>query len=91
MPNKPRAGITLVIAIVAFLAPVVGSAYLAWWESYATEKTLSISNAQDVMRRIEETSSNSKETLRDWRKLICRPARHKTSSSCARLISGPVI
>jgi len=61
MPNKPRAGITLVIAIVAFLAPVVGSAYLAWWESYATEKTLSISNAQDVMRRIEETSSQFKE------------------------------
>ncbi len=61
MPNKPRAGITLVIAIVAFLAPVLASAYLAWWESYATEKTLSISNAQDVMRRIEETSSQFKD------------------------------
>ena len=57
MPNKPQAGITRIIAIVAFLAPVLASVYLAWWESYATEKTLNLNNAQDVMRRVEETSS----------------------------------
>ncbi|MGB0082376.1 MAG: CSS-motif domain-containing protein, partial [Terracidiphilus sp.] len=61
MPNKPRTGITLLIALVAFLAPVLASAYLAWWESYSTEKTLSLSNAQDVMRRVEETSSQFKD------------------------------
>jgi sensor c-di-GMP phosphodiesterase-like protein len=61
MPNKPRAGITLLIAVVAFLAPVLASAYLAWWESYATEKALSLNYAQDVLRRIEKTSSQFKE------------------------------
>jgi sensor c-di-GMP phosphodiesterase-like protein len=61
MPNKPRAGITLLIALVAFLAPVLASAYLAWWESYATEKALSLNNAQDVLRRMEETSSQFKD------------------------------
>ena len=39
----------------------MASAYLAWWESYATEKTLSLTNAQDVLRRIEETSRQFKE------------------------------
>ena len=56
MPNKPRVGITLFIALAAFLAPILASAYLAWWESYATEKALSLANAQDVLRRMEETS-----------------------------------
>ncbi len=61
MPNKPRVGITLFIALAAFLAPILASAYLAWWESYATEKALSLANAQDVLRRMEETSSQFKE------------------------------
>jgi sensor c-di-GMP phosphodiesterase-like protein len=61
MPNKPRAGMTLLIALLAFLVPVLASAYLAWWESYATEKTLSLNNAQDVLRRIDETSSQFRE------------------------------
>ena len=61
MPNKPRVGITLLIALVAFLAPVLASAYLAWWESYATEKALSLNYAEDVLRRIEKTSSQLKE------------------------------
>ena len=60
MPNKPRVGITLLTAIVAFLVPVLASAYLAWWESYTTEKTLSLTYAQDVLRRMEETSSQLK-------------------------------
>jgi len=61
MPNKPRASITLLIALVAFLAPVLASAYLSWWESYETEKALSLNNAQDVLRRIEATSSQLKD------------------------------
>ena len=61
MPKKSRVGIALFSALVAFLAPVLASAYLAWWESYATEKALSLTNAQEVLRRIEETSSQFKE------------------------------
>jgi sensor c-di-GMP phosphodiesterase-like protein len=61
MPNKPRASVTLLIALAAFLAPVLASAYLSWWESYTTEKALSLNNAQDILRRIEETSSQFKE------------------------------
>jgi sensor c-di-GMP phosphodiesterase-like protein len=61
MPNKPRVGIALFIASVAFLAPVLASAYLAWWESCATEKALSLNNAQDILRRSEETSSQFKD------------------------------
>ncbi|MGD0345175.1 MAG: EAL domain-containing protein [Terracidiphilus sp.] len=61
MPNKPRAGITLLTALIAFLVPVLASAYLAWWESYTTEKTLSLAYAQDVLRRMEDTSSQLKE------------------------------
>lgn len=57
MPNKPRVGIALFSALIAFLAPVLASAYLAWWESYATEKALSLNNGQDILRRIEEASS----------------------------------
>jgi sensor c-di-GMP phosphodiesterase-like protein len=64
MPNRPRVGITTLVALAAFLAPIAASAYLAWWESYATEKALSLANAQDVLRRMEETSSQFKEGTR---------------------------
>ena len=57
MPSRSRAGITVFAALMAFFAPLLASAYLAWWESYATEKTLSLTYAQDVLRRMEETSS----------------------------------
>jgi sensor c-di-GMP phosphodiesterase-like protein len=61
MPNKKRVGIALFGALVAFLAPVLAFVYLAWCESYATEKALSLNNAQEILRRIEETSSQFKE------------------------------
>jgi sensor c-di-GMP phosphodiesterase-like protein len=61
MAKKIRVGIALFSALVAFLAPVLASVYLAWWESYSTEKTLSLNNAQEVLRRSEETSSQFKE------------------------------
>ena len=61
MPNKSRVGIALFGAIVAFLLPVLVSAYLAWCESYATEKAFSLNNAQEILRRIEETSSQFKD------------------------------
>jgi len=60
MPKRKRIGITLLTALIAFLAPILASAYLAWWESYATEKTLSLTYAQEVLRRIEETSNQLK-------------------------------
>ncbi|MGC9224204.1 MAG: EAL domain-containing protein [Terracidiphilus sp.] len=56
MPNPPRTGIRLLIAIAVFLTPVLASAYLAWRECYATEKALSLSYARSVLRRMEETS-----------------------------------
>ena len=56
MPNQPRTGIRLLIAIAIFLTPVLASAYLAWRECYATEKALSLSYAQSALRRMEETS-----------------------------------
>jgi c-di-GMP phosphodiesterase len=61
MPNKQRVGIALFGAVLAFLAPVFVSAYLAWCESYATERALSLNNAQEILRRIEETSNQFKE------------------------------
>src|SRR5208282_2381790 len=61
MPNKKRVGIAVFSALVAFLAPVLVSVYLAWCESYATEKALSLNNAQEILRRTEETSSQFKE------------------------------
>jgi sensor c-di-GMP phosphodiesterase-like protein len=61
MPNKPKVGIALLSAIVAFLAPVLASAYFAWWESYARERALSLSNAQEILRRMEDTSGQFKE------------------------------
>ncbi len=61
MPKKIRVGIALFSALVAFVAPVLASAYLAWWESYSTEKTLSLNNAQEVLRRVEATSRQFKE------------------------------
>jgi sensor c-di-GMP phosphodiesterase-like protein len=59
--NKPRLNITLFVATAAFLLPIAASAYLSWWESYATEKALGLANAQDVLRRMEETSNQFKE------------------------------
>jgi sensor c-di-GMP phosphodiesterase-like protein len=56
MPNQPRTGIRLLIAIALFLTPVLASAYLAWRECYAAEKALSLSYAQAVLRRMEKTS-----------------------------------
>ena len=61
MPNKKSVGIALFSALVAFLAPVLAFVYLAWCESYATEKALSLNNAQEILRRIEETSSQFKQ------------------------------
>jgi sensor c-di-GMP phosphodiesterase-like protein len=61
MPNKSRVGLALFRALLGFLAPVLASAYLAWRESYGTEKALSLNYAHDILRRIEETSSQFKQ------------------------------
>jgi len=55
MPYKPRVAFAFVIGFIAILAPIFASAYLAWKESLATEKTLSLTYAQDVLHRVDET------------------------------------
>ncbi|MGD0154539.1 MAG: EAL domain-containing protein [Terracidiphilus sp.] len=57
MPPKPRASFALFTGFLAVLVPILASAYLAWMESYTTEKTLSLTYAQDVLRRAEKASS----------------------------------
>ncbi len=57
MPKNSRPGFTFVIALAAFLAPVLASTYLAWWESYARERALSLTYAEEVLRRMEAASN----------------------------------
>ncbi len=57
MPQKPRPTLALFTGFLAVLVPILASVYLAWMESYTTEKTLSLTYAQDVLRRMEEVSS----------------------------------
>ena len=57
MPQKPRPTLALFTGFLAVLVPILASVYLAWMESYTTEKTLSLTYAQDVLRRMEEASS----------------------------------
>jgi sensor c-di-GMP phosphodiesterase-like protein len=57
MNSNPRASIALFTGILAVLVPTLASAYLAWMESYTTEQTLSLTYAQDVLRRLEAASS----------------------------------
>ncbi len=57
MPYKPRVAFAFVIGFVAICAPILASIYLAWRESVATEKTLGLTYAQDVLHRTEETAS----------------------------------
>jgi hypothetical protein len=47
MAQKPRAALALFTGILAVLVPLVASVYLAWMESYTTEKTLSLTYAQE--------------------------------------------
>ena len=57
MPQKPRPGLTFVMALAAFLAPVLAATYLAWWESYARERALSLCYAEEILRRMEAASN----------------------------------
>ena len=57
MPPKRRVVTSLITALLVAAMPILASIYLAWMESYTTEKTLSLTYAQDVLRRIEATSS----------------------------------
>ena len=61
MPPKRRVVTSLITALLVAAMPVLASIYLAWMESYTMEKTLSLTYAQDVLRRIEATSSQFEE------------------------------
>ncbi len=49
--------IALAVALAAIFAPILASIYLAWHQSLAAEKSLSLIYAHDVLRRVEETAS----------------------------------
>jgi sensor c-di-GMP phosphodiesterase-like protein len=57
MRERPNGTLARILALAAILAPVLFSLYFSWTESVATEKTLSLTYAQDALHRIEETAS----------------------------------
>ncbi len=57
MPNRPRMAVALAVGFAAICAPILASIYLAWRQSLAAEKSLSLDYAHDVLRRVEETAS----------------------------------
>src|ERR1700683_2970152 len=57
MPNRPRMAVALAVGLAAICAPILASIYLAWYQSVAAEKSLSLIYAHDVLRRVEETAS----------------------------------
>jgi sensor c-di-GMP phosphodiesterase-like protein len=62
--DRPHAALVLSLGFAAVLAPVLASAYAAWVESAATEKTISLTYAQDVLHRIDETANQFAEGSR---------------------------
>ena len=63
MPRKSRAAISWIIGAIALLAPIVASFYLAWRESYTAEQSLSLTYAQNALRRIEGTEGQFQQAL----------------------------
>ncbi|MGC1463312.1 MAG: EAL domain-containing protein [Terracidiphilus sp.] len=57
MPNRPRIAIALAAGLVAICAPILASIYLAWHESLAAQRSLSLTYAHDALRRVEEAAS----------------------------------
>ena len=57
MPNRPRMAIALAVGFAAICAPILASIYLAWHQSFAAEKSLSLIYAHDSLRRVEETAN----------------------------------
>jgi sensor c-di-GMP phosphodiesterase-like protein len=56
MPNRPRIAIALAVGLAAICAPILASIYLAWYQSLAAEKSLSLAYAHNALRRAEEAA-----------------------------------
>ena len=63
MPRKSRGPISWIIAVLALFAPIIASVYLAWYESYSAEESLSLTYAQNVLQRIERTEGQLQQAL----------------------------
>ncbi len=57
MPNRPRIAVALAIGFAAICAPILASIYLAWHQSLAAQKSLSLAYAHDSLRRVEEAAN----------------------------------
>ncbi len=76
MPNRPRMAIALAVGLAAICAPILASIYLAWRQSVAAEKSLSLIYAHDVLRRVEETANQfaaAKRRVSDAKLPPCSP------------------
>ncbi len=68
--------ITLAVGLAAICAPILASIYLAWRQSLAAEKSLSLIYAHDVLRRVEETANQfaaAKRRISDAKFPPCSP------------------
>ncbi|MGP8254034.1 MAG: EAL domain-containing protein [Terracidiphilus sp.] len=64
MPQFNKAALALAIGSAALLVPIWASVQLAWNESVSTEKALGVSYAHDVLRRLQETSTQFETAIR---------------------------
>ena len=63
MERTTGLAIASVVAAVAIAAPILGSIRIAWNQSLASETTLALSYAQDVLRRADETSTQFEQAI----------------------------
>ncbi len=57
MPHRPRIAFALAVGLAAICAPILASIYLAWHQSLAAQKSLSLAYAHDSLRRVEEAAN----------------------------------
>jgi len=57
MPHRPRIAFALAVGSAAICAPILASIDLAWHQSIAAQKSLSLAYASDTMRRVEEAAN----------------------------------
>ncbi len=60
MRRSSGVALASIIGVVAMVAPILGSIWIAWNESLTSEKSLALSYAQDVLHRLDETTSQFK-------------------------------
>jgi sensor c-di-GMP phosphodiesterase-like protein len=75
MPRKSRGTISWIIGVLAFLAPIIASVYLAWHESYTAEEALSLTYAQNALQRMEKTEGQFQQAI--------QKLEHANSAPCS--------